>query len=84
MKQFDRIKLVHTDGTETEVLVSSYSFNLRGSGHATYKIEGFFYPRPPVDNPHSPIQQISKPACQCGKEKHGFAKHADWCDIKET
>ena len=19
--------------------------------------------------------------CQCGKEKHGFASHAQWCDI---
>lgn len=22
-------------------------------------------------------------SCQCGKEKHGFAKHAYWCDIKD-
>jgi hypothetical protein len=30
-----------------------------------------------IDDPHS------VPVCQCGKEKHGFAKHSDWCDIKE-
>lgn len=23
------------------------------------------------------------PICQCGKDNHGFAKHADWCDIKD-
>jgi hypothetical protein len=22
--------------------------------------------------------------CECGKEKHGFAKHSDWCDIKDN
>jgi len=21
--------------------------------------------------------------CECGKEKHGFANHTTWCDIKE-
>jgi hypothetical protein len=28
--------------------------------------------------------EIRPKVCQCGKEKHGFAKHSDWCDIKET
>lgn len=25
----------------------------------------------------------SDPVCECGKEKHGFASHSDWCDIKD-
>ena len=23
------------------------------------------------------------PKCQCGKEKHGFASHSPWCDVKD-
>ncbi len=26
---------------------------------------------------------IKKVKCECGKEKHGFAKHSTWCDVKE-
>lgn len=29
------------------------------------------------------LEEWVEPKCQCGKEKHGFAKHSDWCDIKE-
>ena len=31
--------------------------------------------------PEEPI--IKSPKCECGKEKHGFANHTTWCDIKE-
>ena len=36
----------------------------------------------PVDMGAS-VTSITGTACQCGKEKHGFAKHSDWCDIKD-
>lgn len=26
---------------------------------------------------------LNQKVCECGKEKHGFAKHSDWCDIKD-
>lgn len=29
---------------------------------------------------HSPTHAK---ACECGKEKHGFASHASWCDLHE-
>lgn len=29
------------------------------------------------------INPMHSPICECGKEKHGFASHSGWCDIKE-
>ena len=27
--------------------------------------------------------EIKLKKCECGKEKHGFASHSQWCDIKD-
>jgi len=32
----------------------------------------------------SGFEKLTEPdKCECGKEKHGFAKHSTWCDIKD-
>lgn len=56
-----------------------------GAGMATYLATNNVFINT-YENDLEPIstktnQNILK--CQCGKEKHGFAKHSDWCDIKE-
>lgn len=30
------------------------------------------------------VPRLKIAQCECGKEKHGFASHSGWCDIKET
>ena len=27
--------------------------------------------------------EVKRKVCECGKEKHGFANHSDWCDLNE-
>jgi len=39
-----------------------------------YKLKDFF---------ETKIELTNK-VCECGKEKHGFAKHSSWCDIKDV
>lgn len=34
--------------------------------------------------PHIPAASGTIPTCECGKEKHGFATHANWCSIKDN
>jgi hypothetical protein len=47
---------------------------------ATKSVSGIF-----DENDLDSIRSESKsvPKCECGKEKHGFASHANWCAIKE-
>lgn len=117
MKDFKVIKLVHDDGTETEVRVHRRSFKFNHNSPNWIDIEiGAVY-SPPKASPGSipgtlvgayptfkiPVQanhridtgdfrdpgpppvvsSDQKPVCECGKEKHGFAKHAGWCKIKD-
>ena len=27
---------------------------------------------------------VVKSVCECGKEKHGFASHSSWCQVKDN
>jgi hypothetical protein len=65
--------------------------------HSIKHVEGFRQPilasiSPPSGNPcaeiqlkddHGPCALAPPKACECGKEKHGFAGHSDWCPMKE-
>lgn len=28
-----------------------------------------------------PVMEIKKPECECGKDKHNFANHSNWCPL---
>ena len=53
---------------------------IRGAGARIGHPMPYQYKVTSVKDPGPPPAVLS---CGCGKEKHGFAKHSDWCDIKE-
>lgn len=57
-----------------KIYVNGQEIELDGSEHSISVYE---------KSPEMTVTEPKAPICECGKEKHGFASHAQWCDIKE-
>ena len=68
--QFELVKTVGLP--QAGAIGSTCVYTVPTSGPATVHL-----PPGMVISVHTP----KKKSCECGKEKHGFASHSDWCDL---
>lgn len=66
-------------------LFTSGTYTIRNSGRYVLTGSNAAFTLPdPATSPGPITFKLTNPkvkVCECGKEKHGFAKHANWCDL---